>query len=294
MTSSAALSGKLISFWASLWPRRWVRFAGALFGILWFDILRVRRRVVLEHLDIAFPEKDRAWKVRTGRTAMTRFGSNLAEFFTLPSIDEEWIRKNAVIEGLEHLEAAKAKGKGAYLLSLHMGAYDIAASLMPMRGFETVLISKFVKNEWFNDLWFSIRGAKGMKFIEPHGEKTAFEILKAIKRNASVIFVLDQFMGKPFGIETTFFGRPTGTAYGLALFVMKTGSPVVPVYSLEGKDGKLHLIVEPEVETASLIDGDKDAGIRRLTQRFTDVLEDIVRRHPEEWLWLHKRWKTFE
>lgn len=293
MSSSATLSAKILSKFASWWPRSWVRWLGSLLGILWFDILRIRRGVVMSNLDIAFPDKDRAWKTKIGRTALRRFGANFAELFQLPSMDEEWIRKNAVFEGWENLERAKAQGKGVYILSLHMGAYDMASSLMSIRGYETYLISKFIKNRWLNDLWFQIRGAKGMKFIDAHGSKNAFEILKAIKSNAGVIFVLDQFMGRPYGIENTFFGHKTGTAYGLSLFVMKTGSPVIPIYGVQGKDGKLHLVCEPEVETASLIDDDKDASQFRLTQRFTDVIEAIVRKYPQEWLWVHKRWKGF-
>lgn len=294
MGSSGKFFAKILSEFAGWWPRAWVRRAGSLLGILWFDILRVRRDVVLANLDIAFPDRDRAWKVKTGRTALRRFGANFVEFFTLPSMDDDWIRRHAVFEGWENLEKAKARGRGVYILSLHMGAYDMASSLMSMRGHETYLISKFIKNRWLNDVWFAIRGAKGMKFIDAHGDKTAFEILKAVKRNAGVIFVLDQFMGKPFGVETTFFGRKTGTAYGLSLFVMKTGSPVVPVYSVQGDDGKMHLICEPEIETASLIDGDKEASQLRLTQRFTEAIEAVVRRYPQEWLWVHKRWKDFE
>lgn len=284
---------RCLSGFLMLWPRSWVRAAGSLIGLLWFDVLRLRRDVVMANLDIAFPEKDRAWKIRTGRTALKRFGSNFLEFYTLPRIDQRWVDRHVVFEGWENLENAKAKNKGIYILSLHMGGYDIAASLLPMRGQETYLISKFLKNRWLNDLWFSIRGAKGMKFIEPHGDKTAFDILKAIRREAGVIFVLDQYMGPPFGIETEFFGRKTGTAYGLALFVLKTGSPVVPVYSVEGSDGKMHLIIEPEIEVNSLLTDDKDENIRRLTQRFSDAIEAIVRKHPEEWLWVHRRWKTF-
>jgi KDO2-lipid IV(A) lauroyltransferase len=133
-----------------------------------------------------------------------------------------------------------------------------------------------------------------VRFIDPHGETTAFEILKALKRGAGVIFVIDQYMGKPFGIKTRFFGIETGTAYGLALFVMKTGAPVIPVYSREGEDGKLHLIFEPAVDVPAREGEDKEAAILRRTQTYNDVIESIVRRHPEEWLWVHRRWKHFE
>lgn len=278
----------------SLLPRDWVRFFGSLLGPLWFDILRFRRRIVLDNIAIAFPECSPGWRKAIGRQSLMNLGANALEFFVLPSIDERWVQDNVVIEGWEHLEKAKTGGKGVFLLSLHMGAYDIAASLMPMRGHETYLISKFFKNKSFNDLWFSIRGSQGVKFIEPHGSQTAFDILKALKKNAGVIFVLDQFMGRPYGIESRFFGRRTGTAYGLALFVLKTGAPVVPVYSVTGDDGKMHLVFEPEIETAPHIDGDKNRSIANLTQRFNSELEKIIKKHPNEWLWVHRRWKEFE
>lgn len=279
--------------WASL-PRSWVRAAGILLGILWFDIFRFRRKIILNNLAIAFPQMSLAERTRIGRQSVYRMTANLGEFFTLPSVDSRWVARHAVVEGAEHLEKAAAQGKGVYLLSLHMGGYDIAASLIAMKGYDVSLISKFFKNRFMNDLWFGIRGAKGMQFIEPHGSKTAFEILKALKRQGLVIFVLDQFMGKPYGLETEFFGRKTGTAYGLSLFVLKTGSPVVPVYSVEGADGKMHLVFEPAVELESLRTLEKDVAMLRMTQKFNDVLEGIIRRHPEEWLWLHRRWKEFE
>lgn len=279
--------------WAT-WPRPVIRWFGSWIGILWFDILRFRRRIVLENLQRAFPNSDSAWRRKTGRESLRRAGSNFAEFFTLPTLDEEWVREHTVIEGWEHLERARAQNKGVLLLSLHMGAYDLATSLLSMKGFETYLISKFFKTQWFNDLWFSIRGAKGVRFIDPHGDSTAFDILKALKRKAGVIFVIDQYMGKPFGIKTRFFGIETGTAYGLALFVMKTGAPVIPVYSREGEDGKLHLIFESAVDVPAQEGEDKETAIRRRTQAFNDVLESIIRRYPEEWLWVHRRWKNFD
>lgn len=275
-------------------PRDGVRFFGSLIGVLWFDIFRLRRKIVLDNLKIAFPEQSEEWRTHQGRQSIMKMGANALELFTLPSLDEKWIAKNAVIHNWERLEQAKAKGQGVFLLSLHMGAYDIAASLMSMRGQETYLISKFFKNKFLNDLWFSIRSSQGMKFIDPHGRTNAFDILKALKSNAGVIFVTDQFMGKPFGVESTFFGRRTGTAKGLGLFVIKTGAPVVPVYSVTGDDGKLHLIFEPEIETASLIDEDKEKSIARLTERFNRELETIIRKYPNEWLWVHRRWKDYE
>lgn len=283
----------LCRLWATI-PRPVLRWLGSWIGILWFDILRFRRRIVLGNLELAFPESSPAWRRGIGRESLRRAGANFFEFFTLPVMDEEWIRENAVIEGWENVEEARRENKGVLLLSLHMGAYDLAASLIVQKGLEVHLISKFFRTQWFNDLWFSIRGAKGVRFIDPHGPTTAFDILKALKKKAGVIFVIDQYMGRPFGIRTKFFGVETGTAYGLALFRLKTGAPVIPVYSREGEDGKLHLVFESKVDLSAIDDTDKDAAVLAMTQTFNDVIEAIVRRHPEEWLWVHRRWKNFD
>src|SRR5690606_32701116 len=143
-------------------------------------------------------------------------------------------------------------------------------------------------------IWFHFRGAQGVKYIEAHSDRTAFEILKAIRAKSLVVFVLDQFMGRPFGIETTFFGRKTGTAYGLALFYLKTRSPVVPVYGYEDDQGKMHMVCLPALELESLLGSDQDENILALTQKFCDVIEEAVKKHPTDWMWVHRRWKEYE
>ncbi|MEK6774065.1 MAG: lipid A biosynthesis lauroyl acyltransferase [Bdellovibrionota bacterium] len=284
----------LISFFIFCIPRKFLRGIGALLGVLWFDILRFRRKIIIQNLDIAFPEMNPQEKVKIGRQSVYQLGSNFLEFFTLPMLTKSWVEENAVYEGVENIQAALKKNKGVYLLSMHVGSGDMGASLISMLGIDVYLISKFFKTAWFNNLWFYIRKGQGVKFIEPHGRQTPFEILKAIKNKACVIFVLDQFMGKPYGVETSFFGKKTGTAYGLALFYLKTKSPVVPVYTFEGKDGKVHLVFEPELELENLISEGKDKTIADLTQNFTDQIEKIVRRYPDQWMWVHRRWKVFE
>lgn len=283
-----------ISFSFYLLPRKLLRSLGLLLGVLWFDVFRFRRKVVMSNLDIAFPEKSKSEKTKIGRRSVYELGSNFAEFFVLPQLTQNWVKKNAVYDGVENIQSALAQGRGVYLLSMHVGHGDMGASLISMLGINVTLISKFFKTKWFNDFWFYIRKGQGVKFIEPHGRQTPFEILKVIKNKESVIFVLDQFMGKPYGVETQFFGKKTGTAYGLALFYLKTKSPVVPVYTYEGQDGKVHLVFEPELQLSSLISEDKEKSIALLTQNFTDQIEKIVRRYPEQWMWLHRRWKVFE
>ncbi|WII72019.1 lysophospholipid acyltransferase family protein [Bdellovibrio sp. 22V] len=284
---------KFMVFFSSLFPRTWLRKSGAWVGFLWYDVFGFRKKIVQDNLNIAFPEWDEKKKHQVGRESVYQLGYNFAEFFFIPSVTPEWIDKNVVFEGWDNIEKARAGGKGMFFLSLHLGNGDLASNAISMKGQEIFIITKRFKTKWFDDLWFSVRGAKGVKYIDAHGPNNAFEILKALKKNAALVFVLDQYMGKPFGIATTFFGKRTGTAYGLALFAQKTKSPVLPIYTYEGNDKKLHVVIEPAIDTSSMVTDDKDQTTLNMTQAFNDKLEEIVRKHPEQWMWVHRRWKDF-
>jgi KDO2-lipid IV(A) lauroyltransferase len=278
----------------ALFPRQWVRSLGRPLGILWFDILRVRRQVVLENLRIAFPQWSEAARIKVGRKSVYSMNENLIEFFVIPSMNEHWLKKNVVFEGEENLVQALKQNRGAYALSLHLGNGDLATSILALSGFKIHLITKIFKNKFVNDLWFFVRKFHGVQFIEAHGSKTPFEILKAIKNNEVVIFVNDQFMGKPYGIETEFFGKKTGTAFGLSVFYLKTKSPILPIYAFEGDDGKFHLKIEPPLQLDHLITPDKEKTYGLMTQAMTNILERIITEHPESWMWVHRRWKSFD
>lgn len=294
MSSSPGLFVRGLSFFVFLLPRSVLRGLGTLLGVFWFDVLRFRRQIVLNNLAIAFPEKSLAWKIRQGRRSVIELAVGFFEFFALPRLNRRWLRQVAVFEGREHLDRALSQKKGVLVLTLHMGPADVAASILPMNGYPASMITKFFKTEWFNNLWFSIRGAQGLKLIEAHGERTPFDILKALKKNSLVIFVLDQFMGKPYGVATRFFGKETGTAYGLALFALKTKAPVVPIYSFVDEQGRIHLRCLEALDLTPFEGRERDEVMVEMTQMFNNVLENVVRAHPDQWMWIHRRWKEFE
>lgn len=280
-------------FISSLLPRPILRKLGSWVGFLWFDVFGFRKEIIFSNLDIAFPQMSTNEKVRIGRESVYQLGYNFAEFFLIPSLTPDWVDKNVALEGWENVENAKAQGKGMFFLTLHLGNGDLGANVVVMKGQPLKIITKVFKTKWFNDLWFSVRGAKGVEYIDAHSPNNAFEILKALKRNEGVVFVLDQYMGKPYGIKTKFFGKETGTAYGLALFAQKAKSPVLPIYTYEGPDQKLHIVIEPPIDFQDCLVADKDETILKLTQRFCEKTEDIIRKHPEQWMWVHRRWKDF-
>jgi KDO2-lipid IV(A) lauroyltransferase len=289
----AKFFAKLGIFLSSFFPRAFLRMSGSWVGFLWFDVFGFRKKIVLNNLHIAFPEWTDKERYRVGRESVYQLGYNFGEFFFIPSLSKAWVDKNVIFEGWENVEKAHSAGKGMFFLTLHLGNGDLASNAIALKGQPISIITKRFKTQWFNDLWFSIRGAQGVQYIDAHAPTNAFDILKALKKNTALVFVLDQYMGKPFGVATTFFGRRTGTAYGLALFAQKTKAPVLPIYTFEGDDKKLHIVVEPAMDTNAYVSEDKEESTQRLTQAFNDKLEEIVRKHPEQWMWVHRRWKDF-
>ena len=258
-------------------------------ALLWFDVLRIRRRVAVANVALAFPEWSKCKQIQVARRSLFHLCLSVLEYSHLPFLNEKWIAKHVVIEGQEYVDRALTQGKGVLFLGLHMGNGDLAMTAYAQLGFHLHLISKEFKSRWLNDLWFGVRRKHGLRFI-PH-EKSSFEILRAVKRNELVMFVLDQFMGPPIGVKTNFFGHPTGTAAGLALLAGRTGAPVIPAYTFRDAKGLFHIVFLQPIVFQDV--GPTEQNIAVMTQTYTDKIEEIVRRHPEQWMWIHRRWKKF-
>lgn len=284
---------RLIAFCLSLVPKPWLWRMGVFLGWLWWEVFRFRRFTLYRNISIVFPNETKAERTRMIRESLSWLGYNIFETLMIPQMDEKWLRDWMVFEGLEHLDQALTQKKGALLLSLHLGNGDLAAVALPLMDYKINLISKRFKVEWANKFWFGMREAKGTKLIDPHGKDNAFQILKALKKNESVVFVIDQFMGRPYGIPTDFFGKPTATAYGLSLFAAKTRAPVLPVWTYHDQDLKIHVAFGKPIEFDEVPE-DKDLQMKRMTQKYNSVLEGLILQHPEQWMWVHRRWKRWE
>ncbi|CAN5427131.1 lysophospholipid acyltransferase family protein [soil metagenome] len=227
------------------------------------------------------------------RWSLRHMGRTLIDFSLFPFFTAKTVPEIFDFQGLENLEAASAKGKGVLMLSLHLGNGDFGVAAISRSGWPVSLISKNFKSKWLNDLWFGMRGKHGTQFIAP--EKSSFQILRALKAKRLIFFVLDQFMGPPVGCRTKFFGRETGTAMGLAIMAERSRAPVVPAYTYRQKNGRQMVVFEPEVawQDASSANESDDQNIATMTQIYTDRIEAMIRQHPEQWMWIHRRWKNF-
>ncbi len=273
-------------------PLKFQLFLGDILGVLWFDVLRIRRKLVLENLQIAFPEMSLEERIKLGRSSVCNLGRTFVEFCHFPFMEnrEEYL-SHFVIKGRDHLERALEKGRGVCLLTLHLGNGDFATAGLSIHGVKLHLISKEFKTKWLNDLWFAMRKKMGTEFIPPRN--SSYAILKALKRNEIVVFVQDQFMGPPIGGKTLFFGRETGTALGLSVMALRYKSPIIPVYNFRRYDGKIEIIFEPELELGVAEEkGTSEQAQLYITQMCNNKLQEMVTQHPDQWMWVHNRWKT--
>lgn len=262
---------------------------GNFLAFLWFDLFRIRRKVVLDNLRLAFPEKTERERVRLGRASLRGLGLNFIEYSFLPWLSPDNYENYFRFENPELVDEALARGKGVLMLTLHLGHGDLACAAMSLRGWPIVMVSKFFKLRWLNDMWFGMRQRLGTRFIAPRD--SSYALLRSLKSGAAVVIPLDQFTGPPIGVRTTFFGHETGTAAGLAVMAERSGAPVLAVYTYRDRDGKHVLRFEKEMTIPKTRD---PANAAKVTQEFNDELERYVRLHPEQWMWIHRRWKTFE
>ncbi len=275
-------------------PWKTNQLLGKFLAFLWIDVFAIRRQVIDQNLEIAFPQMPAHQKTEIARASMVSLCRSFFDVMKIPSLTTEWIQKNVIFGGLDHFLKLKAQHGKVLFLTLHLGSGDLGAAIFGQVVMPSSLITKKFKSDFLDSFWYSMRSKSKTEFIDAHSSKNAFEILGALKRQRGIFFVLDQFMGKPYGVETKFFGVKTGTAYGLALFAKKTKLPVVPIYSFWDENGQFHINIEPPIDLSREFSDTGEDQNAAITNRFNQELEKIISNHPNHWMWVHRRWKTFE
>ena len=269
-------------------PRRAGMSLGRGIGRLAYFLVTRRRRLAHDNLSMALGETLSERDIRNTALASFQFlGMNIADFFYLLTLKREGIGHLTSIEGEENLIAALNMGKGGLILSSHLGSWDMLSAGLVLRGYPVALITKVSRSETLNRIWMGYRQKMGLKLFMGRG--TMKESLRHLKNGGLVAFALDQNARRKEGVFVPFFGREACTITSLALLARRTGAPVIPLYIY--RDGDVHRIV---VEKAFLHDSMADAAADLLerTRIYTQWTEKIVRLHPQQWTWLHDRWKT--
>ncbi len=269
-------------------PRRAGLLLGRMIGRLAYYAVPRRRRLALDNLSMSLGGSLSEEEIRNTALASFEFlGMNILEFFNLPGLKAEGIKRLISVEGEEKLIEALAMGKGALVLTGHLGSWDMLSAGLAARGYSVALITKVSRSEALNRIWMAYRQKAGIKLFMGRG--TMKESLRHLKNGGIVGFALDQNARFTEGVFVPFFGREACTLTSLALLARRTGAPVVPIYSF--REGDIHRIV---IEKAMLHDNiaDTDTDLIGRTRIYTQWIEKVIRLHPQQWTWLHDRWKT--
>jgi KDO2-lipid IV(A) lauroyltransferase len=270
-------------------PRPLARAAGI--GLAWLVyLLHARlRQVGMRNLALAFPEKSQIERTRILRGEFASLGRQLAEVCHFPAYTLENLSDVLVFEDFENFERAHARGKGVLLFAGHFGGWELSSFAISMRGHWMHVIMRGMDNEYIQRLILHYRTMHGNKAVDK--DDFVRGLLSAMRAGEVVGMLIDTNMTPPQGIFVDFFGIPACTASGLARIALKTDAAVVPTFAIwDEKLRKYRLRFDPAVELVRT--GDLEADIKTNTQNFTSVIEDYVRKYPEQWLWVHRRWKT--
>jgi Kdo2-lipid IVA lauroyltransferase/acyltransferase len=272
-----------------LLPRPAARFVGASFAAAAYALRAPLRRAAMFNLSLAFPDWSDAKRKRVIRRMVRQIGWMAAEFSQFPKYTSENIQKIVVLDGFENFDAARRRGKGILFLTGHMSAWELAPFAHALYGHPLHFLVRPIANRRVDALINRYRCLSGNQPIQKN--KSARSILRILADGGTVGILSDHNTVLEESVFVDFFGIPASTTSGLARIALRTDAAVVPGFlSWDSARRKYRLRFEPAIELART--GDEENDVRENTARFTRTIEDYVRAYPDQWLWVHKRWKT--
>ena len=272
-----------------LLPMQLVLGAGALLGLAFYLVDGVHRRLAMSNLTAAFPLRSRSECRTIARGMFSHFGRLLMVLLKFSTMKPERMLAQVEFEGEERVAAAHAHKKGVLLFTGHFGFWEINALVHALEMQPMAVLARPLDNPLLHDLLESLRRSTGNSVIYRRG--AIRRVLRALSENQAVAILIDQHIQTSDAVYVDFFNRPAATTSALAALALRTGAPVVPVFALPLPGGRFRMVYEHPVDPPGPDDPD---AVREFTQRCTDVLEMYVRRYPNLWLWMHRRWRDVE
>jgi len=269
-------------------PRRTLLAIGAAVGALAGRLDRKRTAIARENLRAAYGEAmSSTERERVVRASWRHFGRITFDALAFPKLDQRALGSVLKVEGLDNARAALAQGRGVLVFSAHYGHWEAGAYAMGLLGIPFAVIARPLDNPVLDRRLIELRRGSGNDVIPKR--RAVRETLRALSRGSGVAILIDQDAGAD-GVFVPFFGRAAATTPTLALLALRTEAPIVPVFARVEADGTITVHVEPAVPIGAT--GDRDADVVRVTGACTAIVERWVRESPEQWLWMHRRFKT--
>jgi KDO2-lipid IV(A) lauroyltransferase len=272
-----------------LMPWAIVRAAGTTLGLAFYAVDGTHRRIAVNNLERAFPARSRKQCRAIAQAVFTHFGRVLLELLKFGSLSREQMLRLVEFEGDDRARQAYANGRGVIFLTGHFGFWELNGIVHALRIAPIGVLARPLDNPYLNRVLERLRQSTGNAVIYRRGALR--RIMRALQANQGVALLIDQHVHGPDAILVDFFERPAATTSALAVIARRTGAPVIPVFAIPLEGGRYRMIYESPVPPP---EDDSPEAIHGFTQRCTDVLEMYVRRYPEMWLWMHRRWRDHD
>lgn len=260
-------------------------------GRLFYYLDRRHREITKQNLRVSLEKGlSDAELARIAISCFENLGLSLTEMVRAEKMAVSEIMKNITIEGMEHYKDAIRQGKGVVLLGAHFGSWELLGIIISIIFQKGYVVARKLDNPFVERKLGRIRSSKGNLTLNKND--AFWEMIRLLKKGEIVGVLMDQNVSRREGVFVPFFGQPACTNKGLAMILLKTGTPAVPIFMVRRPDGTHRVEIKPAV---SLIHtGNLKSDIRENTAQITRSIEDMVRKHPEQWFWMHRRWKTKE
>jgi len=255
---------------------------GRAIGALGWALAGRDRRRTLEHLAIAFPGLDPAGRARVGRASFRHFGAMLGECLWLRSRGAAEVREVCDLEGWERIEQARGTGRPILILTGHCGNWELLAAALNVRGLGMAVVARELDDPGLQRSLLALRERFGTRTIVRGTPGAARDLLRTLRSGGALGMLIDQDT-KVEGVWVDFFGRPAWTPVGAADIALRLGATVLPTFVERLPDGRHRARVEPPLELP--------AEPTAATRAMTAAIEAQIRRVPEQWVWMHRRWR---
>ena len=261
---------------------------GGAIGLLAYFLVPRYKRIAFKNLAQSFPEKPHREISSLTKQVFINQGKNLFELLNFHRLNREKIKEIIEFRGMENFKKAFSCGKGVLILSAHLGNWELTGAGLSMSGVPLNVVARKVYIEQLDRVLRRIRESVGMRSISRGEQGSAKEILRALKKNEALAVLIDQNTKAIPGVYVNFFGKKAYTPSGLAILALRTGASVVPVFIYRRKDNSCLIEADEPIKPERTGDDERDIVLN--TQRFTAIIEEKIRQHPEQWVWFHERW----
>ena len=279
---------RIVIVFLQLLPLRLAVAAGALLGRLFYLADRRHRRIAFGSLKAALGAQrsdPELWRIARG--VFENLGRSVVEFVWIQKGSPDALMRRTTFEGMEHYDAAVREKKGVFILTAHFGNWEWMATALSIMRKPIAVVARPLDNPLLNEMINAWRERYGNRVLNKR--TAAAEIMRRVKAGETVGVLLDQNTAAGEAVFVDYFGKPAATHKGLAILALRTGAPLVPAFIV--REGDRHRVMFGKPLEISRT-GDLERDIRETTALFTRTIESCVRRYPDQWLWVHRRWKT--